>query len=326
MPSKQLKSPEQRQHLSLSSYAYEVVQNDSMTFMGEKNISGFINTIIGNCSESYFDGTDIKKKDSALRSFSKDISIKIRLRTKVYDDYYPRLGESWFGSKFKITQGEYIKALIEDYSRKTFYDRESIFYKEVIDTLSNYLNMDGSKRGYIPIILTTGEKYYVKPYKISDEYEAPYHYLVCLSSDNPNTKMIPASFRISRIATIKDHVTSYGSGKITQSEIKELERKIKENGVPYIIGNTIEVTVKLTSIGLNMYNSIFHQRPIYHSCTKNTDGSSLLIFNSTERQITNYFFQFGREAEIVSPDETRNYMINRYKDAVKSYNHKTGGK
>ena len=131
-------SYEQRQHINLSQYAYEVIINDSMTFMEEKNISGFINRILLNSGESYFDDSDIKEKNSSLRSFPKDQTLKIRLNDKVYPEYYPNEG-NWFGARLKITQGAYIKALIEDYSRKTLFERENIFYKETLNELSFYL-------------------------------------------------------------------------------------------------------------------------------------------------------------------------------------------
>ncbi len=308
-------SPEQKQHISLSNYSYEVIRNDALTFLGKINISGFINRILNNCSESYFEDTDISRKDSKLRLYPKNQTLKIRLNNKVCDYYYPFDG-TWFGAKYKLSQGEYIKALIEDYSRKTFFQRENIFYKETINTLSNSIS---EQKGIIPLIYDGTKKFYVKPFRLSNEYEAPYQYLVCLSAPAPDKEMVPASFRISRITDIKDAVTSYGSGKIKEKEKKELERRIKENGVPYIFGDTIDIIVKLTPSGIDMYNSIFHQRPIYKDIHKEADGMTLLTFHLTERQITNYFFPFGKEATIISPDKTHDWIKSRYQEAFESY-------
>ena len=314
-------SYEQRQHINLSQYAYEVIINDSMTFMEEKNISGFINRILLNSGESYFDDSDIKDKNSSLRSFPKDQTLKIRLNDKVYPEYYPNEG-NWFGTRLKITQGAYIKALIEDYSRKTLFERENIFYKETLNELSIYLPQNDNKtfpKGILPIILKDNRKFYIKPYILSNDYQAPYHYIVCMATNDPNTNMVPASFRISRIKDIKDPVTSYGSGKITQKDIKELNRRIKENGVPYIIGDTLEVIVRVTAYGLKMYNSIIQNRPIYTEINKNDDGGAVLTFRTTTMQITNYFFRFGKEAFIISPKETREWMKERYDWAYNAY-------
>lgn len=306
-------SPEQRQHINLSQYAFDVVQNDALTFMGKINNSGFICRILYNCGESYFDGVDIKNK-----AFGKDVTLKIRLNNDVVNDYYPADGK-WFGAKNKITQGEYIKALIEDYARKPFFDRESIFYKQTINTINTHIDNSDSNKGILPIIYQDGNKYYIKPYRLSYDYEAQYHYVICMSTKDPNDAMRPASFRLTRIKDIKPPVTSYVAGSIKSKEAKELERRIKENGVPYIFGETMDYLVRLTPTGLNMYNSIFHQRPIYQSLEKNEDGYYYLSFHITERQITNYFFQFGKDATILSPEKTKLTIRDRLKEALTSY-------
>lgn len=306
-------SPEQRQHLNLSQYAFDVVQNDALTFMGKINNSGFICRILYNCGESYFDGVDIKNK-----SYGKDVTLKIRLNNDVVNDYYPADGK-WFGAKNKITQGGYIKALIEDYARKPFFDRESIFYKQTINTINTHIDNSNSNKGILPIIYQDGNKYYIKPYRLSYDYEAQYHYVICMSTRDPNDAMRPASFRLTRIKDIKPPVTSYGAGSIKSKEIKELERRIKENGVPYIFGEAMDYLVRLTPTGLDMYNSIFHQRPIYQTLEINEDGYYYLSFHITERQITNYFFQFGKDATILSPEKTKLTIRDRLKEALTSY-------
>ncbi len=306
-------SPEQRQHLNLSQYAFDVVQNDALTFMGKINNSGFVCRILYNCGESYSDGVDIKTKP-----YGKDVTLKIRLNNDVIDDYYPADG-NWFGSRHRITQGEYIKALIEDYARKPFFDRESIFYKQTINTINTHIDNSDSNKGILPIIYQDGNKYYIKPYRLSYDYEAQYHYVICMSTKDPNDAMRPASFRLTRIKDIKPPVTSYVAGSIKSKEAKELERRIKENGVPYIFGETMDYLVRLTPTGLDMYNSIFHQRPIYQSFEKNEDGFYYLSFHITERQITNYFFQFGKDATILSPETTKLTIRDRLKEALTSY-------
>ena len=306
-------SPEQRQHINLSQYAFDVVQNDALTFMGKINNSGFICRILYNCGESFFDEVDLRNI-----TYSKDVPLKIRLNNDVIDDYYPTDGE-WFGAKHRITQGEYIKALLEQYARMPFFDRESIFYKQTILTINNHIDNTDPHKGILPIIYQDGNKYYIKPYRLSFDYEAQYHYLICISTKDPNEEMRPASFRLTRIKGIKQPVTSYGTGMIKSKESKELERRIKENGVPYIFGDTMDYVVKLTTAGLDMYNSIFHQRPIYTTIQKEEQNTYYLTFHSTERQITNYFFQFGKEAMIVSPDKTRDWIRNRYEAALESY-------
>ncbi len=317
MPSFSQYRSEQRQHINLSQYAYDVILNDSLTLMGQKNISGFINLILSNCEETYY--TD--KSLNTRAPYPKDITLKVRLRNDIYDEYYPVTGE-WAGARLNISQGELIKAIIEDYSRLPFFDRESIFYKRIIESINNHISLPDNK-GILPIHMIDGRKFYIKPYRISSDYEAPFHYLICLSSIEHNGDYRPASIRISRITKIDNQVTSYGTGIIKIKERKELERRIKENGVPYIIGDLQEFKIRLTPQGLDMYNTIFHQRPMYDTITRD-NNSFILVFHSTERQIENYFFPFAKEALILSPESTQNWMSTRYKEACESYNNSLG--
>ena len=67
-------SPEGRQHISLSQYAYSIVRNDSLTFMGTINYSGFINRIVINSMLDSFDEpayTEEERILSELTQYSK---------------------------------------------------------------------------------------------------------------------------------------------------------------------------------------------------------------------------------------------------------------
>lgn len=351
--------PEGRQHISLSHYAYSIVRNDSQTFMGVINYSGFINRIVLNSMPESFEelassenerisneltkytkpgrithltDTDIETIDkisSAHRNFlissftryPKDVPLKIRLNKELHDILYP-LDAEWSGVRYKISQGDYIKSLIEDYARKTIFDRESIFYKTIIRDFENIINTANENRQRILLTLSTGAHFILKPYRLSYDYEADYHYIVGMGTKDGSKDFVPASYRISKIERYSPRSASSGSGKITEREKKSIEHRIKENGVSFILGEPTEHIVKLTPVGMNMYNSIFHQRPVYERIQKNEDGSCLLTFIATSRQITNYFFTFAQEAEIISPEETRAWMKKRYISAYESYDNR----
>lgn len=343
-------SPEQRQHINISQYAYDVIISDSQTFLGKTNISGFINRIVLNLGEDFFNTIASKEEDritdelisfkksgrsknlsdeekqmvhtialshlqktvSHNMSYPKDVTIKIRLQNELYEDLYSDPDE-WIGSQFGISQSQYIKAIVEYYARNTFYRREGIFFKELINLIQNNNNAC-----LLRITLQNGRSYIVKPYRLSYEYEADYHYLIGLaksSSDQENYQ--PASWRLARIKDIK--LRSTGSAKITQKEQKQLEKIIKDNGVNYILGKTTEFVIRLTSTGMDMYNTIFHSRPQYDSLKPNGDGTFTMMITASERQITNYFFTFGKEAQIVSPESTRDWVIKRYKESIEGY-------
>ena len=346
--------PEGRQHINISNYAYSIIRNDSLSFLGTLNYSGFINRIVANSMADSFDDlvydeeerisnelihysklgrkTHLTEDDHQTISkiaiahrnhqlapdtdYPKEVTLKIRLNKELHDRLYP---PEWTGSQFGLSQGNYIKHLVEDYARKTIFDRESIFFKEQLEDLSNIINAeDGSKKRII-LTLFSGNRFVIKPYAISKDYEADYHYIIGMAAKDDSKDYNPSSFRISRIKDYSTRSISTGSGRLTDKEKKEIERKIKQNGISYLVGEPVEHIIRLTPVGMNMYNSIFHQRPIYNSIQKNDDGSSTLTFIATERQITNYFFAFANEAEILSPKETREWMRDRYKSAFTCY-------
>ena len=351
--------PEGRQHINISQYAYDIIQNDSLNFEEEINYSGFINRIILNMMGSSFDdivedekerirhelteyskpGRKISLSESeeqtveriskAHRNYRiaanthepKDRTLKIRLRNKVYERLYPQY-EEWQGAHYNITQGEYIKSILEEYARKTIYEREKIYYKDLIKTINDCINRSDKDKHPLVITQPSGKKFCLKPYRISEDYEADYHYIIGMSREFGKSEYTPASFRLSRI---KEEITEIsGSGKITEKEKKILIQKTKTNGVSYLLGELEQHIVRLTPAGMIIYNSIFHNRPVYDSKTKLPDGSFELVFNVTKRQITNYFFTFGKEAFITEPGSTAEEMQLRYKEALDSYDNGLG--
>ena len=310
-------SPEQKQHVSISQYAYDILVNDSHTFMGKKNLSGFISIIVSNYGFKYFENQRYEEEIDRISS-GKNKSFKIRLRDELYYELYPTKS-TWIGAKYHIRQGEFINGIIEDYARKSFFDRESIFYKDKIDAINLHVDSNNSKKGILSIELDTCKKVYVKPYRLSMAFEAPYHYLICLSSFEPERGYIPVSIRLSRIKSISRSLSSYVSGKITKEQRDDLERRIKNNKVPYIMGEVKKFIIKLSQDGMIMYNSIFHQRPMYDEIKDNNDGTVTLVINSTERQVTNYFYQFGEDAVVIFPQSTACAMYEKYKRAFESY-------
>lgn len=353
--------PEGRQHISLSNYAYSIIKSDSQTFMGTINYSGFINRIVLNSMLESFDEleyaedericTEFSKYSKPGRSthiteserelinriaiahrnyqlasfaqYSKDVPLKIRLNRELHDILYP-LHSDWSGIKYNISQGDYIKSLVEEYSRKTIFNREGIFFKKRIEELDAFLDSAKEDKQRLQLTLTSGLRFILKPYRISFDYEADYHYIVGMSAKEGSKDFIPVSFRISRIEKFSPRSISSGSGRITEKERNLIEQKIKDNGIAYMLGEPVEHVIKLTPNGMNMYNSIIHQRPVYDHPPKVENGFFIMTITATERQITNYFFTFANDAEIISPQKTREWMLDRYSSAFDSYNNSLG--
>ena len=340
---------EQRQHIILSPYAYNIICNDSLSFTGKVNVSGFINKIIENSIVNYFDylveveeeriknelgkkklseeeKTIIHKiavahKDSIIHPKEKykgGITKKIRLNEKAFKELY---SEKWAGYKEEndITPGEYIKVIVEDYARRPLFQREAIFYKDLIEKIELYANLTSKDNRVLCFSLTSNNNsFFFKPYRLSKEYEANYHYLIGLSKLEGSNDYIPVSVRLSRIIDL-DVRNSAGSGRLTKSEKDEIEKMIEKRGVPYMRTEPNTYKVYITADGMNMYNGIYEQRPVYNEKTPNDDGSCIMTITATDMQITNYFFQFRGKAFIVSPEETRNRLKDWYKDGLDTF-------
>ncbi len=349
--------PNGRQHINLSQYAYDIVRNDALTFLGTLNISGFINKIIENTKDDSFDDialieeeriiTELTDSSESLKAYKpkhseaeiikkiavahqihelnsfkkypKDISLKIKLNKNLHNEFYP-LGSDWFGDKYALSQGEYIKSIIEGYSRKTYYERESIFYKERIEDFNTIFATSESERKILCITMKDGRKAFCKPYRLSEEYETHCHYLIGLFAKEGTSEYTVASIRLSRIAEIKSRGKSFGSGKITVREIKDIEKRIKESSVPYLLGSPEQFIVKLTKIGMTLYDYKFSERPVYDELISDDQNESYTMrITATKRQIQNYFLAFGKEAIIVSPKETALWLKEKYIDAFNAY-------
>lgn len=345
-------SPEQRQHINISQYAYEIIRNDSINFLGKLNVSGFINTVIENSMLESFEDLSLTEKERidgelsqagitlsnteekvitkianahqnflihSLKQYDKDKVLKIRLNQNVYHVFYPDNSE-WFGKKAKISQGEYIKMIIEEYARKTYFDRESIFLKQKIERLEDNISSEGNNKRILEITLkTTREKYYCKLYRLSEQYETNYHYLIGLFKNSDSTEYKIASMRLSRIADFKTRGRSLGSGRITKTEGADIDKKIKMVGIPYLVGKPEKFEISLTKDGMTLYDSIYSQRPIYDAITDNGNDTYTMIITATERQIQNYFFAFGKEALIISPNKTKDWMEEKLTAAIGAY-------
>lgn len=348
--------PEGRQHINLSQYAYDIVRNDSLNFLGTLNISGFINTIIENSKLDTFEdlslmeeerildelteysrsGSTVRPTESELKiikkiasahryhilnssnRYPKNVTLKIKLNKKLHNELYPLTSE-WYGKEYGISQGEYIKSIIEEYARKTYYERECIFFKDRLDELYRYISEPNDEKRILSISMKNGKSTFCKLYRLSEEYETHYHYLIGLFKDEGESEYMIASIRLSRIIDMKPRGRSLGSGKITQNEKKRIEDRIKESSIPYLKATPTEYVIRLTPMGMIMYDYNYSRRPIYDSLNENDDGTYTMKLKATERQIRNYFFAFGKEAVILSPEETRIWMKEKYTLAKDEY-------
>ena len=245
----------------------------------------------------------------------------MRLRNDIYDV----LNEDLPDLNLYQTVGNYIKAIIEDYALQDFYTREEIYYRQLYERVVSELNALPEEKALLHIRYLVSDElrdFRVKPYRMSYVAESQFHYLIGLSKDmnNEESEYSPAVFRLSRIKSIS-RTPSYGSPKITHKELMHLISAINERGVQFLLSEPVEYKIKLTPQGVVLYNTILHLRPIADpsKTTSDDEGNVTMRFISTFQQISNYFFQFGKDALILSPSTSTLSFQDRYREAYEAY-------
>ena len=252
----------------------------------------------------------------------KEKAFTIRLQNRTYETLGPvPLADTCYRSN-----GDFIRAILEEYASKSIFQREAIYFKTIFEMIRAKLLVPEKDRLLTTIKTrsTSGKilSFRAKPVALSKESDAPYHYLIALSRPASDSRNIytPAAFRLSRLEEIYD-TKGYGSGKITAKEKKTLEEAIKTKSVPYLLDDTDDYSVKLTPQGVVKYRSILHLRPVADkTLTEELEsGGQILHFRCTYRQIENYFFQFGKDAKIISPEKYAIKFGEEYKAAYEVY-------
>lgn len=335
-----------KQHLNMSQSAYDVVQNDMRTFTDGENFSGFINHVIS----AYADIADasissaLKRQEEKYRTqFSKvpNDKTKEKMISTLLSSYEETLIKKAFSyqkgvyTKFRLNKqnfdmifenncreedyyerpGQYIKAIIEEYAEKPQYQRESIYFEKSITLIQSCI-----ESGTLLVVKTKkGWSYEVRPYGIMTDEGSLYHYLVgyTRSVNSANNEEKIASFRISQLISVTQRPKSYRSGRVTSNEREQIIKKLQVEGVQFLLGEQTQIKVRLTDSGRKMYASQLHLRPI--RIRTDDDCDNIYCFNCTETQAKFYFFKFGKDVEILSPNSLRETFIKQYRDALNCY-------
>ena len=268
---------EARQHINLSSIAYEIIESDKYEFLDKPSRQRIINMILS----SYMDDAEAAI-DNATHRYQEELYSQLATipDTPTKADIFRTLVDSYRNKlvtratsypkehafKFQLDKqnyasmqewrddngyydgipGKFFKAVIEEYSRKSFFDREQILLRDVLDEVNDCIETH-----QLIILTVNGRKlnrYEVRPYCICHDPEYNYHYLVGMSR-KAGTKYDerPVSFRLSRINRIKrSHARS---GKITVEQKKIIDDKLKSGGVQFLLGETEIIQIKLTTQG-----------------------------------------------------------------------------
>lgn len=227
---------------------------------------------------------------------------------KYYKDKYGKGKHSW-----------YIKALLEEYARKPFVERERIVFSDYINTIEGALKNTNNVT-LLSVVTDKNKKYYIYPYAVMTDPLHTANYLVGYSKTN-DTEKIPCSLRISAIRSLENLLRQ--SGNLTLEEKETLREKIAIRGVQFLIGTEKDIVVKMNDSGKEKYNRLRSLRPKYIEIKDNNEDNDgyrhEYKFNCTEAQAEFYFFKFGKDVKIISPESLRDKFKMSYKEAFGLY-------
>ena len=333
-----------KQYLNLSVLAFDTIQSDMFSF-GCHGVSTFINRVFSNFyadanasisivlsrkreewlkilsflpnNKAAVEGLLVAERkrlqDEAL-GYPKGCGIKVRLNNANYDYLTNPIGtcneEIHYRRGKQACSGLYIKAVLEEYARKSFVEREAIFFHEQLECISDAIE----RQKQLKITIQSGAQFYVRPYCITTDRQSAYHYLVGLSCpvNQDESQQAPYSFRVSRIKEIT--LCKSRSGFLSAQKKAMLSEIIAEKGAPFVGSNKETIRVYLTDEGKQMYKNILHMRPTYISC--DADNNNIYNFECSSFQIKRYFIQFGEHAQILSPTSLAEEFQSFYQAAL----------
>ena len=343
-----------KQHINLSESAWSVIDEDRGNY--DLTESGILNRIITNFYQTAKAsiGLQLNQRREKLEELysSKDfdnidkkiINLVIEVELKAFLSNLTNKKKNYqngLGKKFRINNenvemlkesiednyydsniGKYLKALLEEYATKPVFIREQILFKDTVDVINKAVSEQRKlKITLYPTISSNGEvkprrKFYVAPYKITQDPNRSFNYLVGFSKEiDKDYKEIECCIRISRIEKI--NIQSSMGAKISKEKAKQLDNKLQTQTAMYMSGNPISIKVLFTKRGLQNFKKLVHLRPrIYHVDENN---EYLYTFDCTVVQAINYFFKFGHQAIILEPEELKSSFKERYEKALNEY-------
>ena len=226
--------------------------------------------------------------------------------------------------KYYKRPGQYLTAIVEEYVHKPYLERERIFCADLIQEIDGCIR----KKKSLNVTTSTLKHYYMFPLRIETDPMSMYHYVIGYSvpkealpdhaAEEEKEKIFlsnkkACAFRLSNISVVED--TPLNNCTLTKTDVSELNKKVKQQGIQFLLSSPDRIRVKLSEEGVQQYNQNFHLRPQYTSI----EEENIYVFDCPADQIKFYFFKFGEKAEILDPPELRAYFQNEYQKAFMQY-------
>lgn len=350
-------SGDQQVRLRFSRYTEEIIKNDMFLF-GETRENTFINQIIRN----YYPGAKAsihmrleEYQNTLSKSIPSDISAQHSLaflkeltaiekeRLKSLSDSYEKPSKGCKSKPYRLQNDlyceftddssdfkenfyydslpHYIKTLIEEYAHEPYILRERIYFKKIFDDIAEAI----STKKQLLITVSDGTSFYTLPYKVLSDPLTTTNYLTGYSyrPEEGKDAKYPASYKIAAIRKIR--IQKSRSGVLHPEEESVLLKRISEKGVQFLVSGFTEVKVRFTRKGMHSFERWLHLRPA-PSLVEKKEEDYILTFRCSLHQARAYFFKFGAEAEILSPQSLREEFAAQYAKASEQYRLRSGSR
>ncbi|MGN0623118.1 MAG: WYL domain-containing protein, partial [Oscillospiraceae bacterium] len=211
-----------------------------------------------------------------------------------------------------------ITFILEQFTLLPLSEREIIYCYSQYNTITEAID----NNELLLVKISSGKEYEIKPYSIKIDENSLSYYLVGYSRPKGSENEYEGhSFKLSRIEACR---SKHKESILSYTETRLLKEIIEKFGSAYIVGNLAKKDIEKTTVRLSErgYKTLFlkviaHQRPIPITEPQliniNDEEFYDLTFDCSHQQIKNYFFSFGAEAEIRSPEWLREKFFEDYK-------------
>lgn len=353
-----MKMPSDYEHIriNLSKEAWTIIQDDMQGFNINKR-STFVNIIFQNFADDSVASIDyriddkkseleniidsqLNNREAFIQSILKNEEDKLKkkiskLKKKISASHIYRINnenKEEFEKRFcknsdtenpdieyfnYTSFSQYLKCILEDYASRPYLERERIFFCEDYDNVENAIKNEN----LLEVVTKNNTRYRVYPYSLDADSLSTRLYLTGMSVpiDANSKSKYPASFRIPNLKGAnkkKVKIIKNRSGKLSEREKSEMKSAISNRSIQFLVGNEEKIRIRLTDQGIKNYKSQLYMRPKFDP-NESTDHE--YVFSCTAYQAMVYFFKFGKDAKVISPDSLHEKFKAAYKEAASIY-------
>lgn len=218
----------------------------------------------------------------------------------------------YYGGRFS----RYLRAVLQEYAAKTFYQREEVYFAEQL----RLIQTSAANGELLRIRTKKGSEFDVRPYGVLSDRQETYHYLVgiaCPPNDRAAERI--TCFRLSNLEKLRP--SAKRSGRLTKEESNEIEARIRNVGVQFLMQQPVKICIRLTEEGRRSYERQLHLRPAAEKKEPVDDGIYCweYTFTCTEFRAEVYFLKFCGDAKVVAPRSLQELFADKYRSGLNAY-------